>query len=147
MNYKRFQLSFLFHWKEGGENVNLTTLLSDLFGTSPDFDDTDLDPSGQMSNGDFRLNALGVTAEPWIEDAGYIRLREVGLFYNIPRSVLNDVADLRVGFTGRNLWLKSNYNSYDPEVSNFGSNAISSVVEVTPFPGSRSIHFNLSATF
>ncbi|NND32975.1 MAG: SusC/RagA family TonB-linked outer membrane protein, partial [Saprospiraceae bacterium] len=147
VTYKQFQLSFLFHWKEGGENVNLTTLLSDLFGTSPDFDDKDLDPSGTMSNGDFRLNALGVTAAPWIEDAGYLRLREVGLFYNIPRAKLSEIFDLRLGVTGRNLWLKSNYNSYDPEVSNFGSNAISSAVEVTPFPASRSIHFNVTATF
>ena len=147
LSYKQFQFSFLFHWKEGGENVNLTTLLSDLFGTSPDFDKTDLDPSGVETNGNYRLNALGVTAEPWIEDAGYIRLREVGLFYNIPREKFGDVLDLRIGITGRNLWLKSNYNSYDPEVSNFGSNAISSVVEVTPFPGSRSLHFNVTATF
>jgi TonB-dependent starch-binding outer membrane protein SusC len=147
LTYKNFQLSFLFHWKKGGENINLTTLLSDLFGTSPDFDDTDLDPSGQESNGSYRLDALGVTAAPWIEDAGYLRLREVGLSYNIPRSRLNNVFDLRLGVSGRNLWLNSKYNSYDPEVSNFGSNAISSVVEVTPFPASKSIHFNVSASF
>jgi len=39
------------------------------------------------------------------------------------------------------------YPSYDPEVSNFGTHAISSNVEVTPFPSAKSYYFNISATF
>ena len=139
--------NFLLHWKQGGDNINLSTLLSDLSGTSPDFDDTDLDPSGALANGPFRLAALGATAEPFIEDAGYVRLREVGLSYKIPKSVLNDVASVRVGVSGRNLLNFFSYNSYDPEVSNFGTTAISSVVEVTPFPSTKSVFFNISASF
>lgn len=145
--YKEFQLDVLIHWKQGGDNVNLTTLLSDLSGTSPDYDDTNLDPGGDLVNGDYRQNALGVTAEPWIEDASYMRVRELSLSYRIPRSKLNDVADLRLGITGRNLINVFDYNSYDPEVSNFGTTAISSQVEVTPFPSAKSIFFNIRADF
>lgn len=147
LNYRNFELSFLFHWKKGGDNINLSTLLSDIFGTSPDYDDEDLDPSGQLSNGAYRLNALGSTASPWIEDASYIRLREIGLSYRIPKEKLGDVCSLKIGVSGRNLLNFFDYNSYDPEVSNFGANAISSAVEVTPFPSAKSIFFNLSASF
>jgi TonB-linked SusC/RagA family outer membrane protein len=142
---ENLSIRFLLHWKQGGDGINLSTLLSDLSGTSPDFDDTNLDPDGVLSNGDFRLAALGVTAAPWIEDAGYVRLREVGVYYNLPLNT--DVVDLRVGVSGRNLLNFFSYNSYDPEVSNFGSNAISSTVEVTPFPSMKSAFFNVTATF
>ena len=34
--YKNFDFSFLWHWKKGGENINLSLFLTDLGGTSPD---------------------------------------------------------------------------------------------------------------
>ena len=145
--YKNFELSFLVHWKKGGNNINLTTLLSDIFGTSPDYDKKTLDPSGQKTNGEYRLNALGSTARPWVEDASYFRLREIGLSYRLPKSLFRNVADVKVGVSGRNLINIFDYNSYDPEVSNFGSNAISSNVEVTPFPSAKSVYFNINVTF
>ncbi|WP_121354375.1 SusC/RagA family TonB-linked outer membrane protein [Flavisolibacter nicotianae] len=145
--YKSFELSFLVHWKKGGNNINLTTLLSDIFGTSPDYDKKSLDPSGQKTNGEYRLAALGSTARPWVEDATYFRLREIGLSYRLPKSLFRNAADVRVGVSGRNLINVFKYNSYDPEVSNFGSNAISSNVEVTPFPSAKSVHFTVNLTF
>ncbi|MBK8193677.1 MAG: hypothetical protein IPK76_10890 [Lewinellaceae bacterium] len=53
----------------------------------------------------------------------------------------------RVGFSGRNLLNFFDYSSYDPEVSNFGTDAISSNVEVTPFPSAKSLFFTLGASF
>ena len=139
------EVYFLFHYKGGGDNVNLSTLLSDIFATSPDYDDTDLDPDGMLSNGDYRLSQLGVSAAPFIEDASYLRLREVGAYYTLP--LTTDVVKLRLGLSGRNLINIFDYNSYDPEVSNFGANAISSVIEVTPFPSQKSAFFHIQATF
>ena len=85
LTYKNWEFSVLMHWKQGGENINLSTLLSDIFGTSPDYDKKSLDPTGTMNNGSFRLNALGTTARPWVEDAGYFRVREIGLTYRLPK--------------------------------------------------------------
>jgi TonB-linked SusC/RagA family outer membrane protein len=147
VTYKNFEFNVLMHWKQGGDNVNLSTLLSDIFGTSPDFDDKTLDPSGAAVNGTYRLNALGVTAGPWIEDASYFRVREIALTYKLPKNWFNNIAAVKVGVSGRNLINKFDYNSYDPEVSNFGANAISSNVEVTPFPSAKSIHFNVIVNF
>ena len=147
VTWKNFELSVLMHWKQGGDNVNLTTLLSDIFGTSYDFDDKSMDPKGQLTNGDYRLSVLGVTARPWIQDASYFRVREIGLNYTLPGAWFRDAAKVKIGFSGRNLINVFDYPSYDPEVSNFGINAISSNVEVTPFPSAKSYHFNVSVTF
>jgi ABC-type Fe3+-siderophore transport system permease subunit len=82
-----------------------------------------------------------------VQDASYFRLREIGLSYRIPRVVFKGIAGVKVGISGRNLINVFKYPSYDPEVSNFGSNAISSTVEVTPFPSAKSVHFNLLVNF
>ena len=57
LTYKNWEFNVLMHWKQGGKNINLTTLLSDLFGTSPDYDKFTLDPTKALSNGPYRLNS------------------------------------------------------------------------------------------
>jgi hypothetical protein len=42
--FTRFYFVFLWHWKKGGDNINLTKLLSDFGGTSADFDGFNVDP-------------------------------------------------------------------------------------------------------
>jgi len=142
-----FDLSFVWHWKQGGDNINLSTLLFDLNETTHDFDDTGLDPSGELANGPYRLSVLGSNTDPYVEDAGYIRLREIGLYYTVPKSIIPGVQELKVGFSGNNLINIFDYNSYDPEVSNFGGGGLSTGVEVTPFPSSKRWDFHVSLQF
>ncbi|MEJ8801389.1 SusC/RagA family TonB-linked outer membrane protein [Pontibacter sp. H249] len=142
--------SFMLHWKQGGDNINLTELLTDLGGTSPDYDDDD-DGDG-VSNAAERIAALGVSAEPFVQDASYLRLREVGLYYSLPPTALQSVfgtvvRNLRVGVSANNLFTITDYRGYDPEVSNFGGNGLSTGVDVTPFPNSRRMFFHLSVGF
>ncbi len=145
-SYKNFDLSFLWHWKEGGDGINLTTLLYDLAGTTWDYDDTGLDPSGQLTNGPYRASQAFRNPEPVIEDAWYLRLREVGIYYTLPDGLI-DVDMIKFGVSGRNLINIFDYNSYDPEASNFGNNVLANNVEVTPYPASKFINFHLNVNF
>ncbi len=152
IRYKNWSLTFLVHWKQGGENVNLTQLLTDLGGTSHDYDLIELDPSGLLGNGPYRISQLGVSAGPFIEDAGYVRLREVGLYYTWSSDQVkkwtNDVVrGMQVGISAHNALNFFKYNSYDPEVSNFTGNGLASGIEVNPYPSSKSFMFNLSLSF
>ena len=149
LKYKNFTLSFFWHWKQGGENVNLTRLLTDDSGTSHDFDALTLDPAGATVNGFYRLLSLGAGTNAYIEDASYLKLREVGLYYNVPSGTLkkwfnDNVSDVKIGLSGRNLINIFDYDSYDPEVSNFGSAAAGIGIEVAPFPSSKRFMFHLS---
>ena len=144
--WKNFELNWLLHWKQGGDGINLSTLLYDLGGLTWDFDDTTLDPEEVLSNGDFRLAALGVHPGNYIEDAGYVRLREIGLYYTAS-NVSNLIKGIKLGVSGRNLINIFGYNSYDPEVSNFGNSVLINSVEVTPYPASRNVNFHFNITF
>jgi hypothetical protein len=150
LKWKNWQFSLLLHWKKGGQNVNLSSLLTDIFGTSYDYDATDLDPDALLSNGDYRLSQLGSSAQPWVENAGYVRIREIGLCYtidNLSESTNGFIRNIQLGLSAHNPFSWFDYHSYDPEVSNFGSNGISAGVEVTPFPASKSYYFTATLNF
>ena len=143
---KRLTLTVFGHWKKGGDNINLTELLTDLGGTSPDYFDDD-DGDG-VNNGTARVNSIGVTARPFVQDASYFKLRELGLYYDVPTeylgvAVAKQVRQLRIGFSANNLFTITPYKSYDPEVNNFGDQPVATGVEVTPFPASRSFLFHV----
>ena len=102
-----FDFSFLLHWKNGGDVLNLSALLLDDGGTNPIID------------------ARGSQYDPnffYVEDAGYWRLREVALYFTVPKSALSSmfkgtIKQIKLGVSGRNLWTNTDYSGYDPEVS------------------------------
>ncbi len=137
---KQFDFSFLLHWKEGGENINLSTLLTDLGGNTPDLDT----PAGQARA------ASGFVATRFIEPAGYVRLREVALYYRVPSSALKSfggLSNVKFGVSARNLFTITDYTGYDPEVSTNGSAGLSSGIDVTPFPSTKQFYFHLNVNF
>lgn len=155
---KDFEFSFLLHWKQGGNNVNLSTILKDEGGTAIDFDDDTEIPGlpgsggNGIKNGFERLDNFGVTAAHYIEDATYVKLREASLYYTIPSSVRSKIfkgaiQNARIGVSGSNLLTFTNYSGYDPEVSNFGNTANGAPVEVSAFPLAKKVFFHLSFDF
>ncbi|MFQ3213790.1 MAG: TonB-linked SusC/RagA family outer membrane protein [Marivirga sp.] len=138
--FKNFDLSFLLHVKQGGNNINLTTFLTDLAGVTSDLDE---------ASGDIRTSNPNTTR--FLEDASYMRLREVSLYYTLPQSVLgafNGTFDaVKLGVSGRNLWTISDYTGYDPEVSTKGGAGLSTGLDVNPFPSSKQVYFHIALEF
>ena len=139
-----FRFNFLFHWSKGNDNINLFQFLTDDGGTSYDWnedDDGDGTPKGAQRLG-------GLPPESYVQDASYVKLREVGLTYSVPSSFLEQafgsaLRGAQIGVSGSNLLMWTNYNGYDPEVSTFGTQSINQSVSVAPYPSSRKILFNL----
>lgn len=82
----------------------------------------------------------------FVEDASYFRLREVGLYYTLPK-FSNTISRLRFGLSGRNLLTLTDYSSYDPEVSTKGTTGLSTGIEVAAFPSTRQAYFHITAEF
>ncbi|WP_400193823.1 SusC/RagA family TonB-linked outer membrane protein [Hymenobacter sp. B81] len=149
---RNLELSFLFHWKKDGYNSNLSSLLKDEGGTSEDWSQ----PSGQVNAdgspiplGEYRQ---GLSAREFIQNAGYVRLREASLYFSLPASLRTSlfkdyVKNLRVGVSGNNLITWTDYRGYDPEVSNFGAVSNFAQVDVASYPNTRRIFFHLNLDF
>ena len=143
LNYKRFSLGFLWDWKHGGDIINLTQLLFDAFGNSPD----------QVPTGNTRISAWADPVNPqtkvYIQNASYLKLRELNVGYDLPPDIPRHfgMRTARISLSGRNLLRFSPYKGLDPEVSNFGNQAIARNIDVAPFPPSRSFFFSIDLGF
>lgn len=58
-----------------------------------------------------------------IEDASYIRLKNIRLSYNVPANVLENIGlrGVTLYAQGQNLWTESNWTGYDPEMTNLST--------------------------
>lgn len=147
---KGLELSFLIDWKEGGDNINLTSFLNDGGGTTPGwFDD---DNGDGIPNGRQRPPAPFNNAGRWVQDASFVKIREIGLYYTIPKTSISQwfgstVSNIRVGTSVNNAFLFTNYEGYDPETSTFGAQAIANNVDIAPYPTPRRVFFHLTVDF
>lgn len=152
----RFTLGSLFDWSHGGLVVNLTRNYYDGAGTSPD----QAMPAGVTTprpwpecdanclSGDERLYWFAQRRPVYVEDGGFLKLREVSLAYDVPTRLLGRrVSSAQLQLSGRNLKTWTNYSGYDPEVSNFGNVAAGRNQDVTPFPPSRTFWLGLNLVF
>jgi len=93
----------------------------------------------------------GGVMTPYIEDASFLKLRELSLSMQVPdrylRGGLLGAKSLRLSLAGRNLLTWQRYSGLDPEVGNLGNAAIRNNLDVAAYPPSRSIFFEISAGF
>ena len=138
----KLSLRFLIHWKYKGDNVNLTNLLNDFGSTSADYD-ADADNNG-VPDGPQRIGGfIGGSARGFVQNSGYLRFREIGLYYTFNRVPVSFIRGIRAGVSFNNYITITKYKGYDPEVSNFGT-GFSTGVDVDPFPASKRATFSLT---
>jgi TonB-linked SusC/RagA family outer membrane protein len=138
--YRGLSLSFLLDWQQGSEVINLTRFIYDLGQNSPDY----------VGAGEQRLKDQATNAGVYIEDASFLKLREVTLTYQLPDAWVTRVPKVksaRLSLSARNVFTLTGYSGLDPEVSNFGNQPIARNIDVAPFPPSRSFWTSIDVGF
>jgi hypothetical protein len=74
-----------------------------------------------------------------------VKLREVNLSFQAPKrwAQLARANDMRIAIQGRNLGMKSNYWSFDPEFNNFGNQNFNRFIDLAPYPSNRQFFFSI----
>ena len=142
------RLQSLFDWRKGGDVVNLTNFYYDggllAFGGVWPLADT------AVTNA--RYTRYRAQEDVYIESAGFMKLRELTLSYELPESLTRRLFNgraqaARIELSGRNLKTWTNYSGIDPEVSNNGNSATRNAQDITPYPPSRGYFFSIHTTF
>lgn len=95
-----------------GEN-NMMTSISDLWT---------MDNLSQKHPGLAPQAEAGIDASDYLlEDASFLRLRNVTLGYQLPKRWLKDKLEVRTYFDAQNLWTLTNYTGVDPETDSMGA--------------------------
>ena len=133
----RASVGFLLDWRKGGDLWNGTAWALSFFGRTPLTAETRVETpapiSGVLSNGqpnnisvtrdqdywESSLGGFGAVGEQFVQDGGWIRLREVNVSYDLPLNNwgINFIKSGSLSFIGRNLWYDTEYDGVDPETS------------------------------
>jgi TonB-linked SusC/RagA family outer membrane protein len=137
---QNWSIGFLMHWSQGGNNINLSELLSDFGGNSHDYFVNGTELNQRLSE--------GLVTSRFVEDTSYLKMREASIYYTVPmrtlRPIVGDtVQRLRFGASGTNLFTITNYGGYDPEVNFSGRNLLNQSVDITPYPTARRLLFHI----
>ena len=123
IQYKGLSLNGVFTWQKGGQIYNLTRQWPFNELRDVDFDQRNVATGARKPQGFFQAFYNNIDPNThFVEDGSFIRLRELALNYQIPKSIvratkLTVFETARLGIVGRNLWTRTKYSGYDPDVS------------------------------
>ena len=145
LDYKGFDLNFSFYGVSGVSVFNgykYLTLNASLNGFNldnrvlnawtPTNTDTDIPRIATTDNN----SNFGTTSDWYLEDASFLRLRNITLGYTIPESAIKG-ANLRLFLSAENLFTITNYSGLDPEVGGKG-------LDTGQYPVSKTFSVGLS---
>jgi len=154
--YGGLTLDVLFQYDYGRRSFNSqTSFLSELAGR--DFNALrsvydrrwqqpgDITDVPRTINGNIETRGVsGLGGTRTLEDASYLRLKQITLAYDVPAAVSKRIgaSKARVYIQSANLLTFTNWTSYDPEFLNFGGNGNAGVV-----PNSKTYQAGINLTF
>ncbi len=157
LNYKNFTLSFFIQASHGNDMINLNQwFLEDMTAIHNVSTDawlnrwTPENPSNDyprvLAN---RTTDVGTISSKFIEDASYVRLKNVTLGYNLPSSILQTIKmrTCRVYASATNLFTITNYKGYDPEGSSHGTATAYPGVDQGRYPLTKTYTFGINIGF
>jgi TonB-dependent starch-binding outer membrane protein SusC len=156
VSYKQFDLTAFFQFSYGNKVLNFTkaSLVNsglDITGNQSPYALRRWQKEGDIT--DVPRYELGNTVNNYhsnrlIEDGSFIRLKNVGLGYNMPTKICERfyLNNLRLYVSGTNLWTYSKYTGADPEVSTLSGSTAAQGIDFYTLPQVRTISIGLNAT-
>ncbi len=157
LSYKNLTLSFFIQASHGNDMINLNQLfledMTAIHNVSAEAWGNRWTPENPSN--DFprvlagRTTDVGVVSSKFIEDASYVRLKNVTLGYNLPSSVLQNISmrSCRIFASATNLLTLTDYKGYDPEGSSYGTSTAYPGVDQGRYPLTKTYTFGINLGF
>lgn len=165
-SYKNFDLSVLFQGVQGGEIYSGIGVYAGAFrwpigGSLSAFENAWTSAKPSTTAPRIRWsdpNDNSRISKRWLQDASYLRLKNISIGYEFPAETLgrafkNAVSKFRIYVASQNLLTFTNYTlGYDPEIgakigSNRGQGNLTNGIDYGQYPAARSFIFGLQASF
>ena len=95
-------------------------------------------------------NATSIyTDDRFVEDASYLKIRNIQLGYTLPLKKITNGGSLRVYVSLQNFFTFTNYNGYDPEANRSGSDETSALyqgIDNGTYPSSKTVLLGFNVT-
>ncbi|WP_230717922.1 TonB-dependent receptor [Flavobacterium sp. JAS] len=158
MSYKNFDLNFQLQGVQGGDlfNMNLAAQGNSFWWGENQLKEVYTDHwSASNPNPNAKYPKLSATnifkaSDRYIEDASFLRLRNVQIGYTLPAFTNGNkwIKNVHVYLSCQNVFTITKYSGYDPEVNTRGgSNSISLGIDQSGYPNTKMYTFGINAKF
>lgn len=149
LQWKKWSLSMLWNWKQGGDIYNYTKQNLFLDKRAGEFDQAGK-PDYQKKSIDYYFTFYDAfkANSYFVEDGTFLKLRELGIYYQFAagEGKLSFLKGGKIGLLGRNLLTFTRYSGWDPEVAS-GADRTNYIVDIFNYPNYRSVTFSLELKF
>jgi TonB-dependent starch-binding outer membrane protein SusC len=152
--YKNFDLSFFLQGSFGNKIFNLlqqqlekTTTTTNVSTVLLDRWDSLVNPNGRFPK---VVNAPVVqVSDIYIEDGSYIRLKNITVGYNFPKSIASKIlaTQIRIYASAQNLLTITSYKGLDPEANFYDQNNLQPGIDYGVYPNYKTYTVGLNVTF
>jgi TonB-dependent SusC/RagA subfamily outer membrane receptor len=141
---RNLELSLLLDGQFGHYLWNQTRRIQDLFAAGPLYD--------QLLKKEItaaqRTRLQGIW-ENYLEDASYVKLRDVSLRWSTSSPKLRTIgaSRMQIEVLGRNLYTWTDYSGYDPEINMFGLSTVARGTDFAVYPNPRTVGLGVRLTY
>jgi hypothetical protein len=156
VTYKNFDLSVFLYASYGADIYNYTRRqterLSDPYWNqlatvldryTPENPNGTLPRFNQWHNNNWRIS------DRFIEDGSYLRIQNLSLGYNLPKSLISKakLSTVRLYISAQNLYTFTNYSGYDPELGGLNNSATFMNVDNGNYPNPKTVTIGANIEF
>jgi len=157
--YKNLDLNFLFQFSVGNDVMNLQRLELEFLNGRQNQSTSVLNRWSPQQTAEQNSTAeTSIASRPgpkfpfrvidrWVEDASFLRLRNINLGYTIPLDNIEWIRDLRVYVSGQNLLTFTDYSGFDPEVNISGQDNLLQGFDYGSYPTSKTYLLGVNLKF
>ena len=158
--YRGFDLSLFFQWSYGNDVINYNRVklesldgrhINQLATVKDHWMPRTVNSDGTITEGNYtnylwavNRGLSNVHTSREVEDASFLRLKNVQIGYRLPNKVLRrwGLSNLRFYLSAQNLWTWTKYSGYDPEVSTRNS-AMTRGFDYSAYPKATTYTFGI----
>jgi len=153
LSYLNFDLSFFFQGTYGNKLFNQNKQQLELLTGQQNASVTALERWTPTNPTNVIQRAFEdpapVNTSRYVEDASFLRLKNVTLGYNLPKAIASKIhaSQVKVYLSAANLLTWTKYTGFDPEVSRNEQSTLTQGIDYSVYPGSKSFLGGLSISF
>lgn len=144
-NYKKLSLAMNWQGVSGLTiyNSKLNSLVDANPGSNKRTDLRDFTPTRPS----VAAGSANRTSDRYLEDASYLRLKNIKLNYVIPTDNFKAISNLNIYVSAQNIITLTDYSGYDPEVNSFSGGDLRQGVDLSAYPSVKTITLGLNVSF
>ena len=151
MKWKNFNFYFLLGYQQGGQTYNHMRRYMMVNGVAEQLDQSDK-PRNEVKPVTYYDRLTTWNNEYFVEDATYLKLREISLNYTFGSDQLDNflgIKRIKVGVIARNLLTLTNYTGFDPETGHSEEGLSSNTLkfDLSSYPNYSTVSGTLQFTF